>query len=162
MKLPDLLLTLLLPSLILLHLLLTPYTKVEESFNLQATHDILFYSTPTSNVSSRIQSAYDHFDFPGAVPRTFIGPLLLAGFSRPILHVLGWQHSQNVVRALLGLFNAVALLRYGKAVQAAVGKGAARWFILLLATQFHVIYYASRTLPNMFAFGLCKLALVPM
>jgi alpha-1,6-mannosyltransferase len=152
----DFFLTLLIPSLILVHLLVAPYTKVEESFNLQATRDILVYSTPTHDIGARLRANYDHFEFPGAVPRTFVGAAALAGVSRPILQVVGWQHGQLVVRAVLGLFNAFALLRYKNGVEKAFGKAAGRWYILLQASQFHVIYYASRTLPNMFAFGLSK------
>jgi alpha-1,6-mannosyltransferase len=154
---PDFYLALLIPSLVLVHLLVAPYTKVEESFNLQATHDILVYSTPTHDIGDRLRTSYDHFEFPGAVPRTFVGAAALAGVSRPILQVLGWQHGQLVVRAVLGLFNAFALLRYKNGVDKAFGKAAGRWYILLQASQFHVIYYASRTLPNMFAFGLSKI-----
>lgn len=153
----DFFLTLLIPTLILVHLLVAPYTKVEESFNLQATHDILVYSTPTHDIGARLRASYDHFEFPGAVPRTFVGAAALAGVSRPILQILGWQHGQLVVRAVLGLFNAFALLRYKNGVEKAFGKAAGRWYILLQASQFHVIYYASRTLPNMFAFGLSKI-----
>ncbi|KAL0067760.1 Dol-P-Man:Man(7)GlcNAc(2)-PP-Dol alpha-1,6-mannosyltransferase [Marasmius tenuissimus] len=58
------------------HVLLAPFTKVEESFNLQATHDVLMYGVGPSNLPK-----YDHFTFPGAVPRTFIGSIVLAYIS---------------------------------------------------------------------------------
>ncbi|KAH0532730.1 hypothetical protein TsFJ059_001381 [Trichoderma semiorbis] len=142
----------------LLHLLAAPYTKVEESFNLQATHDILTYGTPTHDVHARLSSTYDHFTFPGAVPRTFVGSVLLAGVSQPLVALAGFQHAQFIVRAVLGCFNAVCLVVFGRAVREAFGRGAARWWVVLSVSQFHVVFYLSRTLPNMFAFGLTTLA----
>ena len=71
------------PSLVLLHLWVSPYTKVEESFNIQATHDILKYGVPTENAELRFKAQYDHMDFPGAVPRTFVGALVLSGLAKP-------------------------------------------------------------------------------
>ncbi|QYS94452.1 Mannosyltransferase [Trichoderma simmonsii] len=149
---------LLLFAIPLLHLLAAPYTKVEESFNLQATHDILTYGTPTHDVHARLSSTYDHFTFPGAVPRTFVGSVLLAGVSQPLVALAGFQHAQFIVRAVLGCFNAVCLVVFGRAVEEAFGKGAARWWVVLSVSQFHVVFYLSRTLPNMFAFGLTTLA----
>ncbi|KAK4192788.1 Alg9-like mannosyltransferase family-domain-containing protein [Podospora australis] len=154
----DLLLSALLPALVLLHLIIAPYTKVEESFNIQATHDVLVYGTPTSNIYNKLSNTYDHFTFPGAVPRTFLGPVLLAGFAQPIVAFLGFQHAQVIVRALLGLFNALCLVVFARNLRRAYGAATARWYLLLQASQFHIIFYASRPLPNMFAFGLTTLA----
>lgn len=73
------------PSLVLLHLFISPYTKVEESFNIQAVHDILKYGVPTHNVYLKFKALYDHMTFPGAVPRTFIGALVLASIAKPVV-----------------------------------------------------------------------------
>lgn len=140
---------------VIAHLLAAPYTKVEESFNIQATHDVLVYGTPTSNIKQKL-SSYDHFAFPGAVPRTFVGPLFLATFSQPFVAAVGYEYAQLVARGLLGLSNALALVFFKSQIHTACGPAAARWYGALQASQFHVMFYASRPLPNMFAFGLSK------
>ncbi|KAG5939492.1 hypothetical protein E4U53_007793, partial [Claviceps sorghi] len=132
MALIDTLLTSTLYLVPLLHILLSPYTKVEESFNLQATHDILTYGTPTSDVHARFLQTYDHFSFPGAVPRTFVGAVLLAGVSQPVIWLLGFSRAQLIVRAVLALFNATCLLVFKEAVRGAFGRAAARWWTVLL------------------------------
>ncbi len=76
------------PALILLHSWVGPYTKVEESFNIQATHDILTYGVPTQNSELRFRAQYDHMTFPGAVPRTFVGALVLSGIAKPFKYYL--------------------------------------------------------------------------
>ena len=133
---------------------------MEESFNIQATHDILHYGVPRVNSTAVLADKFDHVSFPGSVPRTFVGALLLAGVSRPFTWLVSLpEQLQTLVRALLGLANAASLWSLRYAVDTAFGKTAGRWYILLQASQFHVIYYASRTLPNMFAFTLTTLAL---
>jgi alpha-1,6-mannosyltransferase len=145
------------PFLVLLHLYVSPFTKVEESFNIQAAHDILKYGVPTENIELRFKAQYDHMEFPGAVPRTFIGALMLAGIARPVLWLRDGLDQQMVVRGILGTFNAFALIAYTTGVKKAFGETAAAWFVLFQASQFHIFYYASRTLPNMFAFGISTL-----
>ncbi|KAI0534241.1 Alg9-like mannosyltransferase family-domain-containing protein [Xylaria digitata] len=154
----DTLLSLSIPALVIIHLAVAPYTKVEESFNIQATHDILAYGTPTRNVYEQLSSNYDHFDFPGAVPRTFLGPVLLAGICQPLIALVGFQYAQFIVRALLGLANSAALLVFKYNLEKTCGRSVARWYTLLQASQFHILFYASRPLPNMFAFPLTTLA----
>ena len=79
------LLALLIPSLILLHLSVAPYTKIEESFTIQATYDILTFGVPFRGASEYLSAHYDHFRYPELhpVPRTFVAPLALAGASWP-------------------------------------------------------------------------------
>ncbi|KAK5037469.1 Dol-P-Man:Man(7)GlcNAc(2)-PP-Dol alpha-1,6-mannosyltransferase [Exophiala sideris] len=143
-------------ALIFLHLYLSPYTKVEESFNIQATHDILKYGVPTSNVYLKLKAQYDHMTFAGAVPRTFIGPLILAAIAKPFIWYgqLDGLQQQLLVRGVLGLLNGAALISYASGVRQAYGITAANWYTALQASQFHLTYYSSRTLPNMFAFGI--------
>lgn len=89
---------LLIPTCILIHLFVSPYTKVEESFNIQAIHDILIHGIPTENADQFLTANYDHVSFPGSVPRTFAGALVLSGLSRPFV----WLLSSTAQLQLLG------------------------------------------------------------
>lgn len=97
---------------IIAHIVLAPYTKVEESFNMQAMHDLLYTEkieevrtnqTPLKGERVRRFSVpddpnhqshtlllffflflqYDHLEFSGVVPRSFFGPHLIVGLVRP-------------------------------------------------------------------------------
>jgi alpha-1,6-mannosyltransferase len=132
-----------------------PYTKVEESFNLQATHDLLYLN---KNITQ-----YDHHEFPGVVPRTFIGPLVLATLSSPLF--LFWKgHTDKIltlylVRVVLGFLNSFAISKFRKFLSNKFGYDVSIIFIVLTCSQFHLLFYISRTLPNSFAFGLVLLGL---
>lgn len=156
------------------HLQVAPYTKVEESFNIQAIHDILNYGVFPKDA---VLANYDHFEFPGSVPRTFVGNVLLAFVLKPLVYVLGLvgydlvgvDQSQLLVavRAVLGLANAYALTHLRNTfnkITLADKKSAVKglngfWFLVFLLSQFHLLYYASRTLPNFIALPLTLFAL---
>ena len=90
----------LVPALVLLHLFLAPYSKVEESFNLQAIHDALRYGIPDPRspyATQMLKAEYDHFTFPGVVPRTFVGAVLLAGLSKPFVFITNWSMNEQLV-----------------------------------------------------------------
>eukprot|EP00982_Pelagococcus_subviridis_P015311 31391-Pelagococcus_subviridis.AAC.1 len=144
---PDVLVLL----VIALHVALAPYAKVEESFNLQATHDVLYHG--------RNLGRYDHHDFPGVVPRTFAGAVVLAGLVAPIKWLIERSDSigsldgdavamQIVARLALGACTALAIARFRFALASRIGAPASVAFALLTATSFHQTFYASRTLPN--------------
>lgn len=107
-------------AIVTAHILLCPYAKVEESFNLQAIHDLIF-----SGVDRVAQ--FDHLEFPGVVPRTFFGALLVACMSSPIVlmaNKLGLEKilTQYIVRWVLGMVNVAALLHFKAAIRQRFGK----------------------------------------
>lgn len=139
-----------------LHLLYCPFTKVEESFNLQAMHDILYHGFNLSE--------YDHHEFPGVVPRSFVGPIVISGLASPVIATINYLQlnkfcAQYVVRATLGLLVIGALKLYKDALQSIFGLQFTKWLVAITVTQYHFIYYLSRPLPNIMAMPLVLLAL---
>ncbi|KAJ2800426.1 alpha-1,6- mannosyltransferase, partial [Coemansia furcata] len=131
--------------------LYVPYTKVEESFFMQAVHDILKWGS--------VNSSYDHLSFPGVVPRSFVGPLFVSALAYPAKLVNGNRTEgiwvQIAARLVLGWLVVWANSRLRHAVNTAFGSTAARWYAVFSICQFHYTFWTSRLLGN-------TLALVPM
>ena len=118
---------------------------------MQACHDILY--------EGRDVSSYDHLEFPGVVPRTFIGPLFVSALSYPLkwlISVLDESKviTQFVVRGALAMTVLVSLQRFRAAIETKFGPETATWHLLITSSQFHIMFYASRPLPNIFALAL--------
>ncbi|XP_023709823.1 probable Dol-P-Man:Man(7)GlcNAc(2)-PP-Dol alpha-1,6-mannosyltransferase isoform X2 [Cryptotermes secundus] len=107
---------------------------------------------------------YDHHEFPGVVPRTFLGPLVISLLASPIvavINVLGFSkfYAQFVVRAVLGLCVIGAFRMFRQTIQLVFGQQMTNWFVAITVTQYHFMYYLSRPLPNILALPLVLLAL---
>ncbi|CAF2861306.1 unnamed protein product [Rotaria sp. Silwood2] len=129
----------------LIHLFICPYTKVEESFNLQAIHDLLIHRFNISN--------YDHLEFPGVVPRTFLGPIFIAILTWPFSNI-SFDHLlylQYIVRIILGILVISGLTHIYKSLKGYCDLSTRRWWLIITLTQFHLLFYSTRTLPNIFA-----------
>lgn len=162
-------------SVIGIHILVAPYTKVEESFNIQAIHDMLFYGSHLAY--------YDHNEFPGVVPRTFVGALAISIIIKPAQVFITFDSKfdyQIIVRGLLGAINGFFLIKLRHSIEEwalAVEEGEEEeknierrkeglkqqtkyssllsfLFSIFTLSQFHLMFYSSRTLPNMFALPL--------
>eukprot|EP00842_Homolaphlyctis_polyrhiza_P005451 jgi/Hompol1/5907/HPOL_004753-RA len=151
----------------LVHLAVAPYSKVEESFHSQAAHDLIFHGPLALE-------HFDHVEFPGPVKRSFAGALLLwlatLPVSLPVLHLrsLGLYKLlmpqtkiafQYIVRGVLALATAGSLTSVQAAVRSEHGIIAGAWFGVLSLVQFHLIFWGSRTLSNIFALVLFNYAL---
>ncbi|VDM96983.1 unnamed protein product [Thelazia callipaeda] len=126
---------LLLAVVCVFHITIAPYTKVEESFNVQA---------------------YDHHKFPGVVPRTFTGALALSAPLLPVVHIFEYFNISKYwmlygMRLVLGLSVLFAFIEFIKRIDKQFGQLSGDFLRLLTATQFHFMFYCSRPLPNIFA-----------
>ncbi|KAK6918670.1 GPI mannosyltransferase [Dillenia turbinata] len=146
---------LLLGSIAAFYVFMVPYTKVEESFNIQAMHDILYHRHHLQN--------YDHFQFPGVVPRTFIGALVVSTLASPIILVLSFLGAPKVysliaVRMVLGGIILSTLRFFRVQIKDKFGHLVEAFFVMLTAIQFHILFYCSRPLPNILALALVNMA----
>lgn len=145
----------LLAALAAVHIVMAPYTKVEESFNVQAMHDLLYHRGDLRN--------YDHFSFPGVVSRTFLGPMLVAIAASPVVFVSALLHlpkllALHAVRLVLGAIVLGTLHDLRRNVAAEFGRTTSSFYAAITLVQFHLLFYCSRPLPNVFALALVNLA----
>lgn len=136
----------------LMYIVCCPYTKVEESFNMQAVFDITTFGSQLNS--------YDHLEFPGVVPRTFVGALLLSAVTFPLRFIatsaqLPELYHQIACRFIIGLLSWLSFVHFRNGIEAKFGTRASQLTGVLTSFQFHFCFYMSRSLPNVFALMLC-------
>jgi alpha-1,6-mannosyltransferase len=132
-----------------LSVVLSPYTKVEERFNTNAIHDFLYLPFMSND--------YDHHTFPGVVPRTSLGAFFVAQLAFPYFKlasaVPGWNKFLTLilVRIVMAFTWVACIIRFRRSVRELFGNLCSQMTGLFVLSQFHLVYYASRPLPNTFA-----------
>lgn len=142
-------------SIAAFYVFMVPYTKVEESFNVQAMHDILYHGHHIEN--------YDHLEFPGVVPRTFIGSLLVSSLASPLVFVMTLLQLPKIygllaVRLALGCIILFTLRFFRVQIRVKFGRQVEAFFVIFVSIQFHMLFYCTRPLPNIMALGLVNMA----
>lgn len=156
---------------------------------MQAIHDILYHNwniSQVSKTSSQLNTGtssighwfqYDHLEFPGVVPRTFLGPLFISFFAAPFIFFLRllslnkfWaQYIGTIkrsptqagiwlfllsVRTILALTVILSFRKLSQTLEKQFGSRWLQWFIAITVTQSHFMFYMSRPLPNIMALPL--------
>ncbi|KAH1241626.1 Dol-P-Man:Man(7)GlcNAc(2)-PP-Dol alpha-1,6-mannosyltransferase [Glycine max] len=134
----------LLGSIAAFYVLTVPYTKVEESFNVQAMHDILYHRLNLDNVSCLCALLVSLI----AAPFVLTANLLHLPKFYALLIV--WMALGCIILYTLRFFRHQIRNKFGHQVEA--------FFVILTATQFHFLFYCTRPLPNILALGLVNLA----
>ncbi|XP_008460078.1 dol-P-Man:Man(7)GlcNAc(2)-PP-Dol alpha-1,6-mannosyltransferase isoform X2 [Cucumis melo] len=123
--------------------------------NFQAMHDILYHRQHIDN--------YDHLEFPGVVPRTFIGALFVSFLASPFVLIINLLHLPKIygllaVRIVLGCVVLSTLRFFRIQIRNKFGHQVEAFYIILTSIQFHLLFYATRPLPNILA--LCAVNMV--
>jgi alpha-1,6-mannosyltransferase len=131
-----------------LYAILCPFSKVEESFHTQATHDILVHGTSLSS--------YDHNEFPGVVPRTFLGAVALSIPSWPLKVLFSFVGAPKIflqlaVRLCLAGAISWSYWRLFRILDRWLGASTTRCVSIIAVLTPHFMFYVSRLLPNTFA-----------
>lgn len=169
--------TMLLLSVAALYIVHCPFNKVEESFNTQAVHDVINIS-PTSKevgqvdgeIAFRSHLPWDHTQFGGVVPRTFVGALMVGLPMRVAKYLMLNNVKQNEdhdltaqfilqigSRFALSSFLVLSMSYLLRAIQKRYGLAYRLCFLITTTSQFHYIFYAGRFIPNTFASILANL-----
>lgn len=136
---------------------------------MQATHDLLYLAgyddlaSGTKNTSILNLINFDHLEFPGVVPRTFLGPIFLTALSYPcktVLMILLYPKifAQYLIRGVMGACSWLSFMAFRDSISHRFGQRAGILTCLLASFQFHIPFYMSRTLPNTFALIGCLAA----
>ncbi|KAG9454432.1 hypothetical protein H6P81_007336 [Aristolochia fimbriata] len=146
---------LLLGSVAAFYVFTIPYTKVEESFNIQAMHDVLYHRHDLQK--------YDHLEFPGVVPRTFIGAIFISCLASPVVLILQLLRLPKLygliaVRMVLGSIILSTLRFFRIKIRKKFGPQVEALFVILTALEFHLLFYCTRPLPNILALALVIMA----